>query len=292
MKILNKFILGLCLLSTSCNFSQQVIQRSEAAQFPFGFFKTINNLPAPVAAYISNAGISNSTEITAVTTLYNSLVSAGLYSRFDRLQLISPTSLSAAAFDLVTGTATITWTNAPTESTSGVLFDGATQYGLDVQTMDLYPVYGINNDQGSLGIYITNTGAGSGIRQLMGAGALNGFQRSGTGNMSLNIKNAGQSPGFTFSTGLWTANKFASNNFSMYKNGSLIGNSSVPSSGTAPTIQMAWGCLNTGSSFIRFLSETMAFGYAGGSFSDAEEAQISTIINAYQAQLPTPRNVY
>lgn len=247
-------------------------------------------LPAPVAAYIAAAGITNPTEKTAVTNLYNSLVSAGVYSRFDRLQPISPSSLSAAAFDLVTATATITWVNSPTDAASGVTFDGATQYGLDVQTMDQYPIYGLANDQGSAGIYVTGTGSGSGIRQLMGAGALNGFQRSGTGNMNLNLKSGGQSPGVLFSTGFWAANKFTSSNFSMYKNGSLIGNSSVPSSGTAPAIQMAWGCLNTGGNFIRFLSETIAFGYVGGSFTDAEQAQISTIVNAYQTALS--RNVY
>lgn len=293
MNILNKFILCLCLLSTSCNFSQQVIQRSEAAQFPFSFFKTISSLPAPVAAYISCGSISNSTEIAAVSTLYNSLVSAGLYSRFDRLQPISQTSLSAASCDLVSGTSTLTWVNAPTFSANGVTFDGATQYGLDSQTMDQYPIYGVNNDQGSMGVYVQGLTVVSALRQLMGAGTASSFQKGGTGSMTFMVKGAGQSPGVTLAAAFWTANKFSASNFSMYKNGSPIGNSSVPSPGAAPTIQLAWGCLNNGGgSFLRFEPYTIAFGFVGGSFTDAEEVQISTIINTYETSLPTPRNVY
>lgn len=81
-----------------------------------------------VLAYVHAGSIQDSDEIQAVEKLTQEIKHKGVWSKLARIYPISPTSLSAASICLKTRK-TITWVNGPTHSSTGVTFDGSTQYG-------------------------------------------------------------------------------------------------------------------------------------------------------------------
>src|ERR1700689_1492113 len=143
--------------------------------FPFSFWKKTNAIPPIVQSYITAAGITSPTEITAITNLYNSLVSYGIWSSFDRIWLISPTSLTAASYDFV-GENQLTFVNAPSFSSSGVAFDGATQYATSDTTMNNYTNYAAINGEGCVTAYVQSYTLLSGIRYPFGCAHNTGMQ--------------------------------------------------------------------------------------------------------------------
>ena len=92
---------------------------------------------ADAQAYITAAGITDTTEQAAVNQLVLDLKGTGstpsstdLWTDAAAFYPISPTSLSAAAYNLRdTTTFNMTWANSPTHASTGVTFDGLTQYG-------------------------------------------------------------------------------------------------------------------------------------------------------------------
>ena len=89
------------------------------------------------AAYIASAGITSRAECEAVNQLVKDLKGTGsttnntdVWSDIDVFNPISPTSLSAASYNLKDpATFQTTWVNSPTHTSSGVVGNGTTQYG-------------------------------------------------------------------------------------------------------------------------------------------------------------------
>lgn len=86
-----------------------------------------DELDPDVVIYIAAFGITDPTEIAATNTFIVALKAAGLYTKFKRLQLFSPTSSAAALGDFITLTS-MTLVNAPTFATTGFTTDGTTNY--------------------------------------------------------------------------------------------------------------------------------------------------------------------
>lgn len=88
-------------------------------------------------AYFTAAGITDTTEKDAVNQLVLDLKGTGstpsgtdLWTDAAAFYPISPTSLAAAAYNLRdTTNFNMTWANSPTHASTGVTFDGSTQYG-------------------------------------------------------------------------------------------------------------------------------------------------------------------
>lgn len=88
-------------------------------------------------AYFTAAGITDPTEKAAVNQLVLDLKGTGstpngtdLWTNAAAIWPVSPTSLSAAAYNLRdTASFNYTWVNSPTHASTGVTFDGSTQYG-------------------------------------------------------------------------------------------------------------------------------------------------------------------
>ena len=78
-------------------------------------------------AYFTAGSITDATERVAANTIIVGLKAAGIWDKCDRIYLRSPTSLAAALLcckTLISQTAV----NSPTHSSSGITFNGTTQY--------------------------------------------------------------------------------------------------------------------------------------------------------------------
>ena len=92
---------------------------------------------ADTSVYLATASITDTTEQAAVNQLVLDLKGTGstpnstdLWTDAAAFYPISPTSLSAAAYNLRDTTSfNMTWANSPTHASTGVTFNGSTQYG-------------------------------------------------------------------------------------------------------------------------------------------------------------------
>ena len=88
------------------------------------------------AAYITAAGITDATEQAAVIQLVSDLKGTGsttnntdVWSDSYTIYPLSPTSLTAAEYNLKDPTQNITWNNSPTHATTGITGNGTNAYG-------------------------------------------------------------------------------------------------------------------------------------------------------------------
>jgi hypothetical protein len=87
-------------------------------------------------AYFTAAGITDATEKNAVNQLVLDLKGTGsttnntnIWDSMYAVYPLSPTSLSASAFNLKDPTKNITWFNSPTHAITGITGNGSTMYG-------------------------------------------------------------------------------------------------------------------------------------------------------------------
>jgi hypothetical protein len=95
-----------------------------------------NALDSDAQAYITAAGITDATEQAAVNQLVLDLKGTGsttnntdVWSDSYAVYPLSPTSLTAAEYNLKDPTTNITWFNSPTHATSGITGNGTDAYG-------------------------------------------------------------------------------------------------------------------------------------------------------------------
>ena len=122
-------------------------------------------------AYITAAGITDATEQAAVNQLVLDLKGTGsttnntdVWSDSDRIYPISPTSLTAAKYNLKDPTKNITWYNTPTHATTGVAGNLVDTYG------DTGFIPSVDGDVNSMAITVStatvntiNTGVAMGV---------------------------------------------------------------------------------------------------------------------------------
>jgi hypothetical protein len=122
-------------------------------------------------AYITAAGITDPTEQAAVIQLVSDLKGTGsttnntdVWSDSDRIYPISPTSLTAAKYNLKDPTKNITWYNTPTHATTGVAGNLLDTYG------DTGFIPSVDGDINSMAITVStatvntiNTGVAMGV---------------------------------------------------------------------------------------------------------------------------------
>jgi hypothetical protein len=259
---------------------------SNFIKFPLGINPTP---PTPLSIYIANAGITNSTEITAITNFYNTLVSDSLFNLFDRLYPISPTSLSAAAYDLVTGNP-LTWVNTPTEGHNGVTFDGSTQYGITDANMSALPLFGGTQFLGHIFCYLHDqTSSNSGGRYIGAADASNNnTDMERTSNFVSHLKDQS----FTeikvgaFAKGGYSLIRVAANSMPLYYNGVLVGTSvNVSTNGTSPTVPLTLAAMNSSGTIQNFQVCTLSFVGIGAALNATQQLAFYNAVLAYQTAL-------
>lgn len=245
------------------------------------------NYDADALAYFTRAGITDSTEKNAVNNFVLSCKTNG--NIWTALQgglvyLVSPTSVGASYYNLMSSSYTLTNGVAPAFSTSGWTFNGSTMYlktGFIPSTemtlnTGFMAVYSKTNSQSStFPIASSNTG---GTAQW-------GFTLRNTSNLAIfNAYNAStQTVSNTDSSGTFVFSLSSSTTKYIMRNGTVLASGGT-ASGSLPAFELYVGARNlngTASNFSPYNLATVICGKVGLSQSDAQA--LTTYINTYNS---------
>lgn len=269
--------------------------------------------PTPPELYFAAAGITDPTEMAAVNTLYDGLITNGLYDRLDRLFLCSPTSEAACKMDFIT--------LASLDAFGGPSFDA---YGIQVDLVSSYvgsagwkPASSTNvalaGNNAQLGFF-TAFGeiidfAGGSLAGCAGASPLTQMLKidinADIGSYQMNGYNkdflvSGAST--SFATGLTpgpTINSRTSDSYNFtqayWYGGYEIGVDTTMTGGTYPDVEAYFGCYNANGTPAQFVIDVFAFPYlcsmwCGGSCDEFDANTMMNLINDYNTALG--RGVY
>ena len=247
-----------------------------------GFLTPASGFDPDALAYFTAAGITNTTEKNAVNQLVLDLKGGvgcltpgltNLWANAAAIWPVSPTSLAAAAYNLRdTSSFNYTWVNSPTHASTGVTFDGSTQYGdtnLTPSSLTLANSYDItlcvqiaNGDATSVGLLAGRYGTSSGERtQMM---LING-------NLNQDIHAAGGGNRLTTTTSgtyngrfVATADRVINGGKANYLNGSSLGTLNAEDSGAPYTYNIFIGAQNIQSSATPAVANASDFEYRFG----------------------------
>lgn len=192
----------------------------------------IVGVDADAAAYFTAAGITDSTEQSAVNQLVLDLKGTGnttnnsdlWTSKLHAVYAISPTSLAAAAYNLRdTTNFNITWANSPTHSSSGVVGNGTNQYGdtnfnpnTSASLNDFGVTIAINTNE-------TSSDVDLGVRSATTTFVQLNSYFSGSAQGIINTDAVGFTSAANANTiGVYTAVRRTSTDTELYKNGASI----------------------------------------------------------------------
>jgi hypothetical protein len=251
------------------------------------FRKTASSIDPDVQTYLTANSITDATEIAATNAFIIYLKANSLYTKFDKMFLMSPTSEAASLADFFGATAATT-VGSPTWATTGFTTNGTTQYLSSTYTPNASSKLAANDfsyfvylRSGTQGASKYATGANNNLNAkptyLGGASAVYSFSPG-------NLIDVAQ--GSLTSAGLISGSKQSSANTSLYKNGSLVTlNSGGTGSGTLigrPLYIMANNNFNVANNFM--VGE-VCFWAAATNFSDAEMATFYTGLQTFQTNV-------
>lgn len=216
---------------------------------------------ADAEAFFTAAGITDTTEKNAVNQLVLDFKggtgcltpsSTDLWTNAAAIWPVSPTSLAAAAYNLRdTALFKYTWFNSPTHASTGVTFNGSTQYGdtnLSPSSLTLANSYDMtlcvqmaNGDANTLGMLAGRYGSSTTQRTQM---------LISSGNFLQDIHSAGSARLTTSTSGIYngrfvaTADRIADGGKANYLNGSSLGTLSSQNDGTPYTYNLFTGAQN------------------------------------------------
>jgi hypothetical protein len=224
-------------------------------------------------AYFTAAGITDTAEKDAVNQLVLNLKGTGstpnntnLWTDAAAFYPISPTSLAASAYNLRDTTSlNMTWANSPTHASTGVTFDGSTQYGdtgFNPSTASLANGYDL-----TLGMEIVNA-------SVTAIGLMSAFLSTGSrtqmllnsGNLYQDIHNVSGGRWVTSAGGTYqgrmivSADRLANGGRTNYLNATSLGSKLSESSGTPVNLSLFVGAQNNGSGGQNFTAFEMRFG--------------------------------
>ena len=241
-------------------------------------------------AIINNGGITGITEKKAVSYLAKALKANGLWNLFHAIYPFVGGTATSHSYNLKnTSLYRITWVNGPTHASTGVDFNGTTQYG----DTGLIPDSVLTANDTAFHYYSRSSEAISGNEIASSNGA--------TQTVSIGVRIAGDTTiaDLYSSTGgrLTTSNTDGSGMFTFtrtanshihYRNGSSLG-SNATSGGTLPTVSLYIGARNTSGSAGTYSTHEGAFAAISKALTDAQASTLFTIVDTYQKKLS--RNV-
>ena len=255
--------------------------------------------------YIAEASITDTTEQAAVNQLVLDLKGTGstpsstdLWTNAAAIWPVSPTSLAAAAYNLRDTTSfNYTWVNSPTHASTGVTFNGSTQYGdtnLTPSSLTLANGYDI-----TLCVEIANGDATS-VGLLAGRYGNNANQRTQmmliNGNVNQDIHAAGTARLTTTTSGTYngrfvaTADRVDDGGKANYLNGSSLGTLNAQDNGAPYTYNIYTGAQNAQNSATPVVANASDFEYRFGcvlkeGLTSTEVADLDDAIARYSTAL-------
>jgi hypothetical protein len=238
------------------------------------------------ASYFAAAGITNAAERVAANNLIVSLKNNSLWSKFDRLYLFSPTSLAAALYCAKSLTQ-MTAVNSPTFATTGITFNGTTQYLNTTTNVNTYTQY--QQDSASCGVYNRSATPGSGFPVYMGADASLSnavFRNTGGGTQEFRCNSAIAATFVTATvTGLHCISRESASTIRAFINGSNVVTVGSSTSAARTANPFAIGANIVSGTPGLFSTIEAAFAYISSTMSVAESATLYTAVQAYQTAL-------
>lgn len=245
-------------------------------------------------AYFEAAGIASITERTAWDAFVVGAKTAGVWDKCYRVYPVSPTSISAAAFcakSLTNGT----FVNAPTHATTGVTFDGATQYfqiddslddimDVDANTSNSYGIYNRSETFGSVGSTLYAFGA-----DAASAGDAVIFYNTSPAMIARNhqVNNNLISMVVPLGPDRWIlATRVSATSATLFSDATIV-DTFVTSTTLAPppALLPVYGARRTAISVAGFLAYEWAFGWIGRGLTTAECEDLYDLVQAYQTAL-------
>lgn len=242
----------------------------------------------PADAFIKAAGITNSTQQTAIKTLVNDLNGYGLWSKMKAIYPMVGGNATAHSYNLKDTTKfQITWNGGLTHDSNGVLGNGTNGYG----NTNLSPNTNLVKYNTHTSIYLrTNT---DGIYCDLGASndSFNemvtiyskdsGNAKSDMGNYAISRISAATAN----SLGNYINSRTANNVFKLYKNSTTLGTNTSTDTNNLPLKNLTIFGINYGASPSQFSNRQCAFSTIGEGLSDTEAANLYTSIQKFQTTL-------
>jgi hypothetical protein len=254
--------------------------------YNFGF-----SYDADAAAFFTATGITDATLKSAINQLVLDWKSAGLWTKTYALYPIAGGTSASHSYNLKnTALYQITWIGSPTHSSTGVDFNGSSQYGntglnpssvgVSVNSIALASYIGDNTQIGGdeIGAYIS---ASSIIRLITRDASNNTYTELGASAQRITLSGT-----TTDSTGLWITSRTASNALAVYRNGSSLGTNTSAQTGTIPS-QNIWigrlgNDLNTTSNYS---DRQCRLAFISQGLSSTEASAAYTAVQNYQTTL-------
>jgi hypothetical protein len=251
---------------------------------------------ADAAAFFTAYSITDTTEKDALNTFVLALKTGPINASNlwtdvfsgGAVYPISPTSLAAAAGNLMNpGTFDLTWVNTPTHATTGVTFNGTTQYG---RTGYIPSTHGTTNNL-HISSYLKNNtavnGASIGVYDVNSLSRVSLAPRFGDGNSysvcysltNMLVAGAGDS------SGLATMTRIASNDLRLFRFATQKGVQTAAVSGTIPTKELYVAALNSDGTSGFFISNEARLFSIGKGMTTAQVQDWNSAVQTYQTNV-------
>ncbi len=253
------------------------------------------NIDADAQAFITAAGITDATQISAINTLVTSLKAASLWTKFKAIYPFVGGTASTHKFNLkdprdLDAAFRLAFSGGWTHSATGGLPNGSNAFARTF----FYPNANFSNAYSCGAGYYSGTDA-SGAANAMLFGTIESIEGLPITQVNIQGKNAFQgiltnliSNTYTNYSGLFTVNRSANNLSKSYREGSPIGSEAVAYAGLLSKYNIMLGArANNSDTIAQFYSlHECRFAFINdSSLSDAEQVTFSNIVTAFQTTL-------
>lgn len=253
-----------------------------------------SSIDADAESYFSTASITDETEKSAVRTLITSLKSNSLWTKMERLYLMSPTSSAACLTCAKSLDQSATAVDTPTFSALGVEFNGTSEYIDTNFAANAGSIFVTNSNHISYYVTKAQEAIGGSLKLLLGAD--NGttcqiriFHNNTTEFLSAREQNSNAATmqltnGGNLDKALFCATRRGANETEFYKNGASIA-TGVAASVALPTQDFYIGCSNVSGTPTGFNATGCGFVSIGAGLTDMDATNLYNAVLAYQTAL-------
>jgi hypothetical protein len=238
---------------------------------------------ADAQAFVTNAGIVDQVEATAINNLVIGMKADGLWTKMKALYPFVGGTATSNSYNLKnTAQHQITWNGGVTFASNGITTNGTNGYG----NTNLIPSSVLTLNNTHLSIYSRTTGTPNGgdigfqttgdAANLFIAGNLFGSFFADCYASTSRITAVPQTQGFYINT------RTASNSYKVFRNTSQISSTITTSTGSLPASNLSIGALLTGGWYA---NKNYAFASIGDGLTDTEAANFYTAVQAFQTTL-------
>lgn len=246
-------------------------------------------IDADLQSFLDRTGITDTTIVSALTTLVSDLKTEGIWDLLDAIYPFVGGNATAHAQNLrYSSFYNLTFSGTWTHNSNGITGDGSSAYA-DTSWNPTSVAGGARNTDGHIGLYSrTDFNSTSGLMTDIGAGSFPAeslIAMANSGNTFWIWSNANANNPYGNTQGFYINNR-RSTDTTGWKNGSLI--KTVGTNTGHPNRSMYIGAQNTTSGADRYTTRNYAFGTLGKSVYD-KQSEYYTIVQNFQTALS--RNV-